>query len=229
MYMDPSFASYRSARVCASLNKQRYESHLSKVPDPRILVCTGPAGTGKTMLACKYAVEHLYDRNYEKLIITRPNVSIEEELGYLPGTMEQKMNPWMIPIFDYLEKFTDRRTVRNYINEGLIEITPLGFMRGRTFDNTLVVADEMQNSTNSQMVNLLTRIGKDSKLVITGDLSQCDLPNVENGLQTFLNRWNKYTDGNDTDLIDYVQLDRSDVKRSEVVSVVLDIYDINDH
>ena len=229
MYMNPSFASYRSARVCASLNKQRYESHLSKVPDPRILVCTGPAGTGKTMLACKYAVEHLYDRNYEKLIITRPNVSIEEELGYLPGTMEQKMNPWMIPIFDYLEKFTDRRTVRNYINEGLIEITPLGFMRGRTFDNTLVVADEMQNSTNSQMVNLLTRIGKDSKLVITGDLSQCDLPNVENGLQTFLNRWNKYTDGNDTDLIDYVQLDRSDVKRSEVVSVVLDIYDINDH
>lgn len=227
--MNPSFASYRSARVCASLNKQRYESHLSKVPDPRILVCTGPAGTGKTMLACKYAVEHLYDRNYEKLIITRPNVSIEEELGYLPGTMEQKMNPWMIPIFDYLEKFTDRRTVRNYINEGLIEITPLGFMRGRTFDNTLVVADEMQNSTNSQMVNLLTRIGKDSKLVITGDLSQCDLPNVENGLQTFLNRWNKYIDGNDTDLIDYVQLDRSDVKRSEVVSVVLDIYDINDH
>lgn len=212
--------------ICASANTERYESLLSKHETPRVLVCTGPAGTGKTMLACKHAMGHLMNSSFERLIITRPNVSIEEELGFLPGTMEQKMSPWMIPMYEYLEKYTDRNTVRRYIGDGVIEILPLGFMRGRTFDNTIVIADEMQNSTNSQMINLLTRIGHDSKLVLTGDLSQCDLnEDVPNGLDVFVDKFDKYGDKSALDgNIDHVQMSCDDIQRSEIVRIIVDMY-----
>lgn len=212
--------------ICASANTERYESLLSKHDTPRVLVCTGPAGTGKTMLACKHAMDHLVNSSFERLIITRPNVSIEEELGFLPGTMEQKMSPWMIPMYEYLEKYSDRNTVRRYIGDGVIEILPLGFMRGRTFDNTIVIADEMQNSTNSQMINLLTRIGHDSKLVLTGDLSQCDLnEDVSGGLDVFVDKFDKYgnksaLDGN----IDHVRMSPQDIRRSKIVRIIVDMY-----
>lgn len=212
--------------ICASANTERYESLLSKQNKPCVLACTGPAGTGKTMLACKHAVNHLENSSFERLIITRPNVSIEEELGFLPGTMEQKMSPWMIPMYEYLEKYTNRNTVRRYIGDGVIQIIPLGFMRGRTFDKTLVIADEMQNSTNSQMINLLTRIGHDSKLVLTGDLSQCDLnADVPNGLAIFVEKIEKYGDKSALDgNIDHVRMSSQDIQRSEIVQIIVDMY-----
>ena len=213
-------------RVCASVNTDQYESLLSKHDTPRVLVCTGPAGMGKTMLACKHAMGHLMNSSFERLIVTRPNVSIGEELGFLPGTMEQKMSPWMIPMYEYLEKYSDRKTVRRYIGDGVIEILPLGFMRGRTFDNTIVIADEMQNSTNSQMINLLTRIGHDSKLVLTGDLSQCDLnDDVPNGLDIFIDKFNIYGDKSALDgNIDHVQMSCDDIRRSDIVRIIVDLY-----
>lgn len=213
----------------ASANTDRYETLLAKTHNPQVLLCTGPAGTGKTMLACKHAVNHITNGSFERLIITRPNVSIEEELGFLPGTMEQKMSPWMIPLYEYLEKFTDRNTVRRQIGEGVIEILPLGFMRGRTFDNTIVIADEMQNSTNGQMINLLTRIGNESKLVLTGDLSQCDLnkDEVTNGLHVLIDKYDKYQ-GKDAlgGKISHVEMSRDDIRRSDIVRIIVDMYDI---
>jgi len=213
-----------------SLNTERYEQHLADRAAPQVLICTGPAGTGKTMLACKHAVKHIIDKSFDKLIITRPNVSVEEELGYLPGSMEQKMSPWMIPLLEYLEHFSNRKTVQRYIDDGVIDILPLGYMRGRTFDNTLVVADEMQNCTDNQMLNLLTRIGHDSKLVLTGDLSQCDLRSGhQNGLESFVDKYDTYQlkEHNDlSDAIAHIHMDIEDVKRSAIVRTILAIYDV---
>jgi phosphate starvation-inducible protein PhoH and related proteins len=205
--------------VKSSLNRPVYEKCLSQ-QRPSLVVCTGPAGTGKTMLACKYAMEHLRETAYTKMVITRPNVSIDEDLGYLPGEINQKMFPWLIPVYDQLEKYSDKSTVRKFINDGTIEIAPLGFLRGRTFDNTIIIADEMQNSTKSQMLNLLTRIGKNSKVIITGDLQQCDLE-LENGLQDFIE---KYSKSKKIKEIKCIEFDDDDIMRSELVKSIIQIY-----
>ena len=149
-------------------------------------MATGPAGTGKTLFATEMGVKHFLLGTYEKLIFTRPSVAVDEDLGYLPGTLEEKMAPWVRPIYDILYNFMTPKEVTAMLEEKIIEISPLGYMRGRTFKNCWIVADEMQNSTISQMKMLMTRLGENSRLAITGDLDQHDRRYEQNGLEDFL-------------------------------------------
>ena len=186
----------------------------------KIIIATGPAGTGKTMFATEYGVRNFLLGKCEKLIFTRPSVSVDEDLGYLPGTLEEKMAPWVRPIYDILYQFIHPKEVSELIEEKIIEIAPLGYMRGRTFKDCWIVADEMQNSTISQMKMLLTRLGENSRLVITGDLDQRDNIKEENGLEDFLDKFR----GKRSSSISSFEFEKQDIQREEVVKEVLDIY-----
>ena len=211
-------------------NQDKYIASLQK---KRIVITHGPAGTGKTMLACSHAIEELNNMSVKKVLITRPAVAVDEEHGFLPGDLSQKMHPWMIPIYDNFTMFTAQSHLDKLLNSGKIEIVPLSFIRGRTFHDSLIIADEMQNSTQNQMKTLLTRVGLNSSLIITGDLDQCDLDvtDRQNGLLHFITLFENYKlkqQVKEDDYIDVIQLDDSDVQRSAAVKHVLDIYgDIN--
>ena len=200
-------------------NQEHYVSML-KNKNKKIIVVTGPAGTGKTMLATEHGIYQFLTGGYEKLIFTRPSVSVDEDLGYLPGTLEEKMAPWVRPIYDVMYQFITPKEVTQLMEEKQIEIAPLGYMRGRTFKNTWIVADEMQNSTVNQMKMLLTRLGENSRLVITGDLEQFDKHDIINGLDDFLNKFK----GKRSSSISSFEFDKQDIQREEVVKEVLDIY-----
>ena len=192
----------------------------------KIILCTGPAGTGKTMLACYEAIRQLKEQNINKIIITRPLVSVEENLGFLPGTIEEKTYPFMIPVYDYFMEYYSKDQIATLIKNGKLEIAPLAFMRGRTFKDTYVLADEMQNSSKNQMQMLLTRLGSNSKLVITGDLDQNDILE-ENGLKNFIELLEKYYPSEDERFYNgfaYCKLDNSCIKRNKIIEKVLNIY-----
>jgi phosphate starvation-inducible PhoH-like protein len=183
-----------------------------------IIIGTGPAGTGKTMLACQIGIDHINEAvgRRNKVILTRPIISADEDMGYLPGDMDKKMEPWTKPMFDIFEKYLSHNQM-----DRCIIIEPLGYMRGRTFENTVIIADEMQNSTQNQMKMLLTRVGENTKLIVTGDLEQSDL-NEENGL-TLLTRRIR---GLDLKYITHVEMDESDVVRHPVVNEVLKVLNV---
>lgn len=172
---------------------------------------TGPAGCGKTMLACEAAANKLRLGNIQKIIVTRPAVSADEELGFLPGKLEKKMEPWIRPMMEIFEKERVQKSV---------EIVPLAYMRGRTFKDSFIIADEMQNSTANQMKMVLTRLGDDSKLVVTGDLNQSDLPTSSNGLNDFIYR----IGGRELEYIDYVKMTGEDIQRHPAIKEVLGLY-----
>lgn len=179
----------------------------------------GPAGTGKTQVAMQVAIKHFKTRLVDKIVITRPAVSVDEDLGALPGTLEEKMAPWTRPLMDVFKEYFDSREITGMMQEGILEIAPLSFMRGRTFKNSYIIADEMQNSTASQMKMLLTRLGENSKMAVTGDLNQSDRM-TDNGLLDFLNKYNKKAPPS----ISVVQFTTRDVVRHPTVSQVLRIY-----
>lgn len=178
-----------------------------------IVIGTGPAGSGKTMLACQIAMEHIYSHPRAKVVLTRPIVAADEDMGYLPGDMDQKMEPWTKPMYDIFEQFMTHNQM-----ERCIHIEPLGYMRGRTFNNTLIIADEMQNATPNQMKMLLTRIGVGTKLVVTGDLEQSDL-GPENGLADLVYKMQCL----DLEHIKHVEMDDEDIIRHSAVKEVLSI------
>ena len=189
----------------------------------KIIVATGPAGTGKTLLGTEMGIKLFLSGAVEKLIFTRPSVSVDEDLGYLPGSLEDKIAPWIRPIYYILYQHILPRDVSELLESKTIEIAPLGFMRGRTFKNTWIVADEMQNSTKSQMKMLLTRLGENSRIVITGDLEQSDklaIPDEKNGLEDFLDKFK----GKRSSSISSLEFDREDIQREEVVKEILEIY-----
>jgi phosphate starvation-inducible PhoH-like protein len=198
------------------------ETYLLKLNDPNkmIVFAIGPAGTGKTMLAVQWAVDQLKYGSADKIIITRPAVSVDEQHGFLPGDLNEKMAPWTKPIFDVLSENFNAREIENFVKEGVIETSPLAYMRGRTFKNSVVIADEMQNATPSQMKMLLTRLGQNSKMVVTGDLQQADRPS-NNGLLEFLGLYNNFQGHR---YVDLVKFDVQDVERHEAVKEILAIY-----
>ena len=203
-----------------STNQHSYVSQLAS-NDVDIVIGVGPAGTGKTLFACNAAVDKLRSGSIGKIVITRPVVSVEEDIGFLPGNLVMKMDPWTRPIFDILLELYTQKDIDSMIHAGTIEISPLAYMRGRTFKRAFVIADEMQNSSPSQMLMLMTRMGEGSKLVITGDLNQSDRMK-DNGLRDLLQRM-KRTDS--VPGIGCVELDMEDVERSKIVRSVLKLYE----
>jgi len=201
--------------------KNANQEHLLRILNDRskkIVFVTGPAGTGKTLFATETGIQYWLSGTYKKMVFTRPNISVDEELGYLPGTLEEKLGPYVRPIYDVLYNYVEPHNVSLMIEDKTFEISPLGFMRGRTFKNTWIVADEMQNATISQMKMLLTRIGENSKLIITGDLEQSDIGH-ENGLKDFLKKWTTPSQN-----MIHLQFTHGDVLRESVVQEILDIY-----
>jgi phosphate starvation-inducible PhoH-like protein len=202
--------------------KQRKLISTLKNKETHITFAIGPAGTGKTLLSTLHAVDMLKTHQTQKIVITRPAVSVDEQHGFLPGTIVDKMLPWTKPIFDIFETYYTPRHIKFMIDEGIIEIAPLAYMRGRTFKNSIIIADEMQNATESQMKMLLTRIGDGSKLIVTGDLDQHDRGFESNGLRGFVNRLTEHKKC--SKMIDVVEFTHNEVERHPVVSEVLEIY-----
>ena len=203
-------------------NQQLYVDTLNK-PFNKLLFVVGPAGTGKTMFACLKAAELLKSGEIDKVIVTRPIVTVDEDFGFLPGNIAQKMDPWTRPLFDLFMEYFTKPEIDNLIRSNVIEIVPLAYMRGRTFKHSFIIADEMQNSSPSQMKMLTTRIGTNSRMVITGDLDQSDRT-TENGLKDILTKLKNYRNNYEDKLITIIEMKNSDIERSEIVRKIIDIY-----
>ena len=186
-----------------------------------ILVATGPAGCGKTHLASLIGLKKLHEGAVQRLIITRPAVSVDEDHGFLPGSLEDKMDPWMRPIYDSFYHFYSPQKIASMIDDKIIEICPLAYARGRTFENAWVIGDETQNCTVTQMMMLLTRIGRNSKMVITGDLAQSDLSS-HNGLSDLIRRIDLH--GGQMGDVHKIAFGQNDVERHPVIKNILQLY-----
>ncbi len=187
-----------------------------------IVFAIGPAGTGKTYLAMAMAVENLTKGEVSRIILTRPAVEAGERLGYLPGDMAEKINPYLRPLYDALYEMMEMDMVQRYIDRGIIEVAPLAFMRGRTLNDSFIILDEAQNSTGEQMKMFLTRLGFDSKAVVTGDVTQVDLPSEKTSgliqVQTLL----RGIPG-----IQFSSFSGKDVVRHELVQAIIEAYEKN--
>ena len=184
----------------------------------------GPAGTGKTYTGVALAVNALKQKKVKRIVLTRPAVEAGENLGFLPGDLNEKLDPYMQPLYDALRDMIPNETLKNYIEKGIIQIAPLAFMRGRTLDNAFVILDEAQNTTHSQMKMFLTRMGKNAKFLLTGDPGQIDLPRrMVSGLKEALLILNS------TDGIGIVYLDDKDVIRHPLVKKVINAYKTIEH
>jgi len=186
----------------------------------RIIVALGPAGTGKTMLATERAIERFQKSEIDKIVITRPASSVDEEIGFLPGDINQKMEPWMKPILDVFANHFMPHQIDEMLATGTVEIAPLAFMRGRTFKHTFIIGDEMQNSTPSQMKMLMTRLGKGSQMVITGDCKQSDRM-LDNGLVDFRRYYERYFNAS---YVRFIELTKADIQRHPAVTEILNMY-----
>lgn len=185
-----------------------------------ILFAIGPAGTGKTYTSVALAVQALKNREVKKIILARPAVEAGENLGFLPGDLKEKIDPYLRPLYDALEEMIEYDKLEFQLTKNIIEIAPLAYMRGRTLNNAFVILDEAQNATNIQMKMFLTRIGYNSRAIITGDVTQTDLPRKQESGLIVIQKILKDIDG-----ISFVYLDQSDVVRHKLVRDIIDAYD----
>ena len=210
-------------------SRQAKYMELLKQKEFPLLVVEGPAGTGKTAIACQHAMKLLQEKKIRKVIITRPTVPSDDGIGFLKGGLNEKMTPWLIPLLEVFEEFHDRREIQRMIEDNVLEMAPLSFMRGRTFKSCFVIADEMQNATPAQTKMLLTRIGENSKMVVTGDITQSDLKKNQCGLEDLIERlemWlprhEMYNKG-----IAMVRFEEEHIERSPIVSEISKMYNNN--
>ena len=193
--------------------------YIETIENSTITFGIGPAGTGKTFLAVASAVKMYTDEKIKKIVLTRPAVEAGERLGYLPGDLSQKIDPYLVPLFDSLEYFFGNETLQYLIEKRNIEIVPLAFMRGRTLNNACIILDEAQNATVSQIKMFLTRLGEDSKMIITGDETQIDLHNRDfSGLKKTRKSLSNIEE------ISVVEFKNSDIVRNKIVSKILEVF-----
>lgn len=196
-----------------TINQKEY---IRTVAENIITFCQGVAGSGKTHIAVGMALEYLIDHKVNKVVITRPVVEAGEKLGFLPGTAEEKLHPYLLPLFDEINYFLSTQHRGKLHNNQQIEIVPLGLMRGRSFHNAFIVADECQNASYDQLKMLLTRIGMESKMILTGDIEQSDLEQrKQGGFETIMNRLQ------DTKDIGFANLEAIDIIRNPIIADII--------
>ena len=208
----------RGRQIKAKTTGQR--NYVNAVVNNTITFCVGPAGTGKTYLAVAMAVNAFKNKISDRIILTRPAVEAGEKLGFLPGDLQNKVDPYLRPLYDALYETMGAESYQRYFEKGLIEIAPLAYMRGRTLDNSFIILDEAQNTSFEQMKMFLTRIGFGSKVVVTGDITQVDLPvDKKSGLREVIRVLNKIDD------ISFIYLTDKDVVRHELVRKIIKAYE----
>ena len=200
-----------------TINQQRMVESYEKND---MIFAVGPAGTGKTYTAVALAVRALKNKEVRRIILTRPAVEAGENLGFLPGDLKDKLDPYLQPLYDALKDMIPSQKLYSYMEEGIIEVAPLAFMRGRTLENAFAILDEAQNATEPQMKMFLTRMGRNSKFVITGDITQIDLPRNQSSGLIHSMRLLKNIEG-----MDFIMLDERDIVRHRLVNKIVEAYD----
>ncbi|MCL2930773.1 MAG: PhoH family protein [Trichodesmium sp. MAG_R03] len=208
----------RGLEIRAKTFRQR--KYVQAIRSHDMTFCVGPAGTGKTFLGAIIAVKALLDNQYERLILTRPAVEAGEKLGFLPGDLQQKINPYLRPLYDALYELIDPEKVNTLMEKGVIEVAPLAYMRGRTLNNSFVILDEAQNTTPAQMKMVLTRLGFRSKMVVTGDITQTDLPLTQKSGLLVVMKILRNVEG-----ISMCELSQGDVVRHPLVQRIVAAYE----
>lgn len=198
----------------------RQRQYIQAVRTHALTFCVGPAGTGKTFLAAVLAVQALLANQYERLILTRPAVEAGERLGFLPGDLQQKINPYLRPLYDAIYELIDPERIPGLMDRGIIEVAPLAYMRGRTLNNAFVILDEAQNTTQAQMKMMLTRLGLRSRLVVTGDITQTDLPAHQQSGLAIAQKILQPVEG-----IAFCYLSKADVVRHPLVEKIIEAYE----
>jgi len=223
-FREPERPSKFTKRVDIYPRNDAQEQYLDQLMDEnnRIVIASGSAGTGKSYMATLAAIKFLREGSTSKIIITRPMVEVEnEQVGFLPGDLNEKLAPWVRPLMDIFEEHYTKYAIAKMLADGVIEVSPLSFMRGRSFRNAIIIADEMQNATPNQMLMLLTRISTNSRILLTGDTRQTDRYGDQNGLVNLLTR----LQNSERDGIVYTLFDKRHVERDPIVSEVLDLYE----
>lgn len=208
----------RGEVIRAKTFKQR--QYIQAIQSHDLTFCIGPAGTGKTFLAAVLAVRELLNDNVERLILTRPAVEAGEKLGFLPGDLQQKVNPFLRPLYDALYEFIEPAKIPDLMERGKIEVAPLAYMRGRTLSRAFVIVDEAQNTTPAQMKMVLTRLGFGSRMVVTGDITQTDLPSYQESGLAVATKILRSVEG-----VAYCQLSAKDVVRHPLVQKIVAAYE----